>query len=282
MGTAGRWEFGAADDDGNVITIEFGVAGTNKVLRSQDGGATWGAVGSLGASAQWYSVQWMGDKFIATPNGSTAARQSTDGGASWSSLTMPANNVNVFGGPGRYLAVSSSSAYYLSTNGGSSWGSSISTLSGINSYSTRLYKGRLVVCPLAGSTVYYSDDGVTWARSTLQHSVGSGPRLFEVVSGVLYLIASDGKVQFSVDGKTWRYAGATATSGQQQLGLGSYVDIQASLLPNIYSTAGNFYVYTPLLATSETEGFVVVTASKPGETDIVRALPGLQSRLFTF
>lgn len=274
MGSAGRWEFGAGTDDGVVVAVEFGVAGTDKVIRSLDGGLTWGAVGSLGASAQWQSIQDMGDRIIVCPNGSTAGRQSTDNGGSWSALTLPDTSCDVFGGPGRYIGRSSSALYYRSANGGSSWSASIAALAGINSYTIKLFKGRLVFIPLAGSTARYSEDGgATWVTATLQHDVGSGPRMCEVVRGVLYLVGSDGKLQFTVDGKAWRTAGTTATLSQQILAQGGYRDIQADLLPCIYTSAGNYAVRTPLLATSEVEGGVRVRASKAGENDVVRFLP---------
>lgn len=274
MGSAGRWEFGAGTADGEVVAVEFGVAGTNKVIRSLDGGLTWGAVGSLGASAQWNSIQDMGDRIIVCPVGSTAGRQSTDGGASFSALTLPDTTCDVFGGPAQYIARSSSALYYRSSNGGSSWSASIAALAGVNSYCIKLFKGRLVFIPLAGSTARYSDDGgATWPTATLQHDVGSGPRLCEVVRDVLYLVGSDGKLQFTTDGKAWRTANTSATLSQQILAQGGYRDIQADLLPCLNGSGGNHAVRTPLLATSDTEGGVRLRATKAGENDVVRFLP---------
>lgn len=280
VGTSGRWTDGASDGAGTVVGIETGVVGTNRIVVSHDHGATW-SLGSLGASAQWYSATHIG-KFMVCPQGTTAGRQSTDGD-SWSALALPDTSCRLGGGVGRLVAMGSSGNLYLSTNGGASWGAAYTAFAFLSGgiYAVRQFMGRLVAARNASaptSDIYYADEGLAFVRGSTAVSYSS-PVFFGVVSGVLYLVGSDGAVQYTTDGKNWRSAGATTLTTQAQTAVwDENHDVPVALLPNVYSNSPMLYVRTPLAATSEVDGAVVLEYSRPGQAKGRATLPVLRGQ----
>lgn len=274
VGASALWYDGAA---GNGVVIAVSMAAVdNDLVRSSDNGVTWTA-DTYGTAMQANFVGWLGSHFIITQVSGTGGRISTDGDT-WTGITMPGSSCRVWGSTGRWLAETSSGTLYYSTDNGSSWTACSGLPASFTSYGASLYRGRFVLLRNTGvatSTFYFSDDGgATWGQGTLAQSIG-GVGFFGIVRGVLYLIGADGKLQFTTDGLQWRWSSTTTTSsltGTAFDGQNS-VDLDIDFLPGL-TTSGSYRYYThPLLATSEAEGFVIVTASKPGEADIERALP---------
>lgn len=273
VGSSARWSDGAA---GNGVVIAVAMSAiTNALVRSSDHGATWTA-DTHGTTMQVGFVAFLGSHFALAQVGGTGGRISTDGDT-WSAITLPGSSCRLWGTTGRWLAETSSATYHYSTNAGTSWAASTG-LPAVSSYGAAMYRGRFVLLPNTGSgtaTFYYSDNGgASFAAGTLPQSV-NGVGFFGVVSGVLYVIGNDGKLQYTTDGVRWRYSSVSTTSsmaGGAIDGMNS-VDMPIAYLPGVTTTSPYRYYTHPLLATSEDEGFVTVTATKPGESDIVRALP---------
>lgn len=274
VGVSALWTDGAA---GNGVVIAVSMAAVdNDLVRSSDGGVTWTA-DTYGSAMQVNFVGWLGSHFILTQVGGTGGRISTDGDT-WTEITMPGSSCRVWGSTGRWLAEDSSGSLYYSTNNGTSWTACSGLPATFTSYGASMYRGRFVMLRNTGSsssTFYFSDSGgAAWASGTLAQPI-NGVGFFGIVKGVLYLIGGDGKVQYTTDGKSWRWAGTTTTSALSGAAFDGQnsVDLPISILPGITTTSPYRYYTHPLLSTSETEGFVTVTASKPGEMDIVRSLP---------
>lgn len=265
VGLAGRWQLGAFDQ-GAFCLIEGSVGSTNKLRRSTDGGLTWSGAVSLPSSSQWISIRAGGGKIIVAAQSSTTGCQSTNGGATWSAATLPANGTVLLPTtPGTWIGRAASGTNYLSTNAGSSW----SAISGLpyQIWDARGYKGRTVATFWSSTNkAAYLENGM-WALVTLPATITQG-QLVEL-SGVLYMLPSGGggDLLYTTDGKTWLDGGGSTPAGGPPIADGS---LPLTFLP-LVDGAGHVR-RAPLLATSDTEGAVTVTASKPGEFDIVRTL----------
>lgn len=277
VGSSAYWSDGAAGN-GIVLAVAMSSISTDDVVRSDDDGQTW-TLQSRGTTNQAYAVAFLGDRFVISEFG-TGARSTVDG-ISYNSITLPASNCRLWGWTQRWLAESTSGAWYYSANNGGAWTACTGLPAVLTSYGAVVYAGRAIILPNTGvstSRFYYTDvnenGGNAWTTGSLAQAT-NGVGFLGIVRGVLYLIGSDGKVQFTTDGKSWRYSGETVTTalnGTACYGMNS-LDMDIDFLPGLDNNGTTIYYTIPLDATSETEGFVLVTASKPGEDDITRALP---------
>ncbi|MEY5101222.1 MAG: hypothetical protein RJA36_3941, partial [Pseudomonadota bacterium] len=263
VGTAGEWEFGAYGGD-RFILPDW--RNSSAYIESTDGGLTWAAQ-SFGTSRQWVCIGYGAGRWLIGAQGTVTGRTSTNSGSSWADVTFPGKPVQItYGGP-CWVLRDDTDTYYTST-AGTSWSASVAALAGTSA--VRTVAGRAVAM-FSGTTAKYSDNGTTWVTVTTPQSY---TLLFaQVVRGVLYLVGTDGKVQFTTDGKTWRYTGGSAgtvvsVAGMREL----HIDIDDDALRSLDTTLG-LHNTTGLLATSEGAGAVTVTATKTGEQNIVRALP---------
>jgi hypothetical protein len=279
VGVAGKWQL-AAFDQGAWVLIESG-ATSNKTMRSTDGGLTWSSAVTLGATQQWSDMAAGDGRIIVARTGSTAGWTSTDGGASWSALTMPVGGATVWYGAGYWLANVGGATHYISTIPASSWTTDSATFT-VPIMDAVEFKGRLVVSFNANTTMAaYRDPGGAWVKVTMPATMNGGNLV--VVNDVLYMLENSGtEMIFTTDGKTWHLGGNTPGNRPVVAQIGS-MDIE--FLP-LYELLGDEVQIVPLLSTSATEGAVVVTATKPGALAITARLPVFkgqaESDLYTF
>lgn len=277
VGASAVWTLGSA---GNGIVLLVAVAGASSaVRRSDDGGQTWTAQSRV-STAQAYAAQLLGDRHVITEIG-TGARSTVDG-ITYTGLTLPAASARIYGGAQRWLLGSSAGTWFHSINNGGTWAACTGLPAALSSYGAVLFKGRYVLIPISGvasSTFYYADpvsttNALAFAVGTLATPLAaSGAAFFGVLNGVLYLMGTDGVLQYTTDGVRWRVGAVGAPTASNSRYWHHSTDLQLDYLPIVSTGGPQVYRKLPLLATSEDEGFVTVTASKPGESDIVRALP---------
>ena len=267
VGVSGFWGFGAYGNDRFILINNTG--GVSNYIESTDGGLTW-STGALGVSRQWIDGPAYGaGRWMLPAYGTTSVRTSTNDGGSWSDVTLPSAPEWIsYAGPVWVTKSTSTGNAYTSTNG-TSWSSVVSALAGVSM--VRTVAGRAVALFSSGTTAKYSDTGSTWVSVTLPQSCTLA--WSQVVRGVLYIVGTDGKVQFTQDGKTWVYNGGTASAAYSFIAMRDLsIDIDDDAWSGLETSSTGQHT-TPLLATSASAGAVTVTATKTGEQNIVRALP---------
>jgi hypothetical protein len=274
VGDSAQWHQAAHDavTDSWVIAKFSTTTNTHKIRRSTDKGQTWSEVTLPTASnTQWYGLSAGGGRIILSALSVTTGAYSTDGGASWSTWTQPTSGFVV-----RALSASLSFAdntsgiQYISTNHGASWTNDAANWP-IDAFDAILYKGRLVASIWSNTpTVKYRDPGGVWVTVALPHSVNVGR--FQIIQDVLYMQGDSGLAPvYSTDGATWKACSA-AISGYPVLG-GESQDVD--FFP-VWSIGGNSVNRRVLQANSDTDGAVIVTATKAGAADIEAVLPVLK------
>lgn len=269
-----------------VVIISAHQSVDNAYRYSTDGGLTWSA-GTYPSSFQRYtgSLAWMGDRFVVCANGSTTAYWSTNG-TSWTSFTAPATSGTIYGSTSRWLLGTPSATYYYSSNNGSSW-TSVTPFgaSALGLLGAAYYKGRWTLVPndgtyAAAGLVAYSDNGTTWNTTKLPTAYLAGTVLpaFLTIRGVLYLgtnLASGTsyRLMYTTDGRTWSQGDSMSGTRYGLHENQSSIDHQIDFVPTTINDSPERYYKYPLNATSNSEGAVTVTATKPGEVDVVRVLP---------
>lgn len=278
--TAGTLRIGGYVGGVFVITGGSGLY-IDRIIRSADGGLTW-VDDTLPGSVQAYTLSRVGDELII--GGSTTAGYRTDDGDTWTSHTAPGNGCHFAGVGSAWASVDLSGVLRGSANGGSSWTTidlaAVTGRTGLAALYARAFRGRLVAAlyKTAGadpSMVVTSTNGLAWAACALPATY-SQPDFLDVVAGVLYMVDSAGETFYSADGLTWGSSGDNVTSDiSPPSAWENYVHIHdawpGDFIPALELTTRSL-VRAPLLATSASEGAVTVTATKPGEFDIVRTL----------
>ena len=213
-----------------------------------------------------------GGKIMLAGIGHTSGAYSTNGGASWSTFTWPIVSITILAlSPTLSLAMASNGVPYFSSNHGSTWTSDDASWP-VDPFEAIVYKGRLVVSLWDSpcTTARYRDPGGSWVTVALPHSVGLGR--FQVIEDVLYMVSNSGGTPvYTTDGATWKAcnnsgAGYPVRGGQSQ---------PADFWPG-WGIGSNEIYRRVLQASSDTEGAVIVTATKPGALDIEAVLPVLK------
>ena len=217
----GTWESIAATQEnqwravayGNGVFVAVSADGTNRVMRSTDGGTTWEARTASEAN-QWQSVTYGSGVFVAVAaTGTNQVMRSTDGGLTWTSHA-PADTANLTSwrsvtyGNGVFVAVAESGTNRVmrSTDGGVTWTRETSADESIQWYSVTYGNGVFVAVSDNGTgrVMRSTDGGVTWTKHTAAksngwYSVTYGNGVFVAVS---YSGTND-RVMTSTDGETW-------------------------------------------------------------------------------
>jgi len=273
VGAAANWSLAMYDQGAWVIVKGTASTNANKVRRSTDGGLTWAEV-TLPVSPTTVGSAYGGNGRMMIGGAGTPdniACYSTDGGASWTSETQLSNFKVLALGSVIGLGTTSvtSSTVYISTTNGASWTNDDSNWP-VNPGAAVTYKGRLVVSFAgAASTARYRDPGGSWVTVALPASITDGT--FMVISNVLYMCGS-GAPLYSTDGATWRLC--TGVTFPRTAVIDRGLNQPITFMPGWGDPTGTPDLYRyPLSATSDTEGAVIVTATKPGALDIEVALP---------
>jgi len=276
VGVAGNWSL-AMYDQGAWVLVQ-GVASPNtSVRRSTDDGLTWTGV-TIPVNPTTVGSAYGGNGRMMIGCSGTPANVacfSTNGGASWTSETQ-IENFKVFAlssvvGLGRRTITGST--VYISTNNGASW-TDDNTHWAIKPSDAAAYKGRLVVSfEGAATTARYRDPGGSWVTVALPASITAGS--FMVISNVLYMCNSSGSAiasMYTTDGATWKLCTGTVFAHKSVIDRGLNQPI--TFMPGSGDPSGTPDLYRyPLSATSDTEGAVIVTATKLGALDIEATLP---------
>jgi hypothetical protein len=172
--------YSVAYGDGRFVTIDF----NNKAAWSTDGAASWAEadtlpIDSTSALNRWYGVAYGGNRFVAVMWDADIAAYSKDGGATWTSASLPrrAGWYDVAYGGGKFVAVGSdtNNKAALSTDGGATWTevSLSSSTTPSRSWSRVAYGGGrfVAISPTSwnstSSKAAWSTDGVTWTEVSL-------------------------------------------------------------------------------------------------------------------
>ena len=255
---------------------------SDKAIRSGDGGITW-TEHTLPASIAAYYMSRVGNELILSSGGTTCYR--TSDGSSWSSYTAPDSGCLFAAAGSAWACVDLSANLRGSSNAGSSWSSAVNltTTAGqsiTGCYHVEAFRGLLVAFLYTVSAPYptkvlVSANGTTWSAHSTPVAYQL-PRLIVQVSGVLYMVDGASKLFWSTDGRTW--AGGTATVPNDITPPAAYLRFTTvhdtwagDFLPSLEVTSRDL-IRGNLSATSDSEGAVTVTATKPGEFDIVRTL----------
>ena len=219
---------------GDGVFVAVGYSGTNRAMRSVDGGLTW-EDRSVPEGNTWLSVAYGNGTFVAVAtDGTNRVMRSTDNGYSWSSASAAAADSwsDVTYGNGTFVAVSYDGTVMYSTNNGSSW-SSATTVPEANSWEQVAYgNGVFVAVSSDGTnrTMYSTDDGDTWtavASSATEswYSVAYGDGVFvAVAAGTDTIMWSDD------DGQSWNSETASSSANWNSViyGYDSFVAVNTS------------------------------------------------------
>lgn len=127
---------------------------------------TW-QTSTMPSKANWKSVCYGGDRFVAIAYGSNKAAYSTNG-INWTASTLPstANWCSICYGNGKFVAVADNSNQIAYSTNGSSW-TAVSTTSGSNHYAIAYGSSRFItVGSLDNHSAYsISVDGISWSGS---------------------------------------------------------------------------------------------------------------------
>lgn len=278
VGAAGMWMRATYDDVNGAWILSYAYVST-VIRRSVDGGLTWSGV-TLPSSLYIQAIASGGGKTIICGVSSTGF-QSTNGGASWSNITMPdpqPSEIRYANGVW-YVYGNSSQKTFSSTNGGSSWTDESSQWGsgGLNRpWDVVAYKGRTVAVYQATNQnkARYRDPGGSWVTVTLPITTASDVAKIMVIDGVCWIVSGGEVAVYSTDGKTWRTS-ENVSPLSFGTGVNSDEDMSLGFLPVFSVSATQAYKW-PLESTSDTDGAVVVTATKAGAADITAALPVLK------
>lgn len=150
--------------NGNFVAVaeDFGVYSGN-------GGLAW-SVSNLGAGP-WTMLAVGGDTIIAFAAGTNQAARSTNGGVSWTPITLPASGdwVSPVYAKGNFVVFSADSTLALvSDDDGVTWTAVTLPRSGEWTSAVVSPAGTILVAPrYSDEAVYSTDGGLTWQTSTL-------------------------------------------------------------------------------------------------------------------
>lgn len=141
-------------------------------------GSSWTQYSTLPSTYDWQGVGFSNTggsgTWMVCESGGNHGAYSTNNGASWTAITMPATSAGsawVGGNGSRWLANGASLTYYYSDNNGSTW--TTGTLPSISNPTAVNWNGKIWV--IAGNDrALTSPDGITWTQRNYPSSVNTG------------------------------------------------------------------------------------------------------------
>ena len=214
---------------GNGVWAAVASSGTNRVMRSTDGGITWSAVVAAEANI-WQSVAYGNSVWVAVASsGTNRVMRSTNDGATWSAVAATEANTwrSVAYGNSVWVAVSGSGTNRVmrSTNGGVTW--SAVAAAEANAWESVAYGNGVWVAVASSGTnrvMRSTDDGATWsavaaAAANEWESVAYG-------NGVWVAVATTGTnrvMRSTDDGATWAAVAAAEANAWYSVAYGNGV-----------------------------------------------------------
>lgn len=214
---------------GNGVFVAVSQDGTNRVMRSVDGGSTWtpSTTGVPGLH-QWSAVTYGNGVFVAVASsGATRVIRSADGGATWTPVTVVASPwAAVTWGNGAFVAVASGTTpgflVMQSLDGGLTWAARASPPA--NDWQSVTYGDGVFLAVAQNGTnrVMRSGNGLDWTLHSAPEP--NSWRSVTYGNGAFVAVASTGtnRVMRSIDGGlTWASASASAVSSWQSVAFGN-------------------------------------------------------------
>jgi hypothetical protein len=204
MGTDGHWTRGAYGA-GQLMAIETGVIGTDRVMRSSDKGITW-VLKHLSQSGEWAHVHF-GDAFLFA-RADAASGSRTFNGEDFEDLTLPDSGCAPSYSAGTWAAVTPAGDLHVSADSGDTWSAAKNADMGLPPgmvVSRAVGFIGAIVAALDGPTnlvIASIDGGATWFKLALPGEY-SNPRMLQIIKGVLYLVSADLAVYCTADGLHW-------------------------------------------------------------------------------
>jgi hypothetical protein len=205
------------------------------------------------------------DVWVAVAQGQDKGARSTDGGATWSQVTLPdgADWNSVTYGNGKFVAVAKSDSTVTQTaysTDGQSW-SSGSFVGGAES--VVFGNGRFVAIEgTTSNTAFYSLDGINWTATTLPGAATLNWKVLSYGGGVFLAMATgSGQAATSYDGITW--TSRTVGSGpwaSASYGAGKFVAVGGYVSPSSTSLE--------ILTGARPQGRATVVDAKVSAVDI--------------
>ncbi len=242
----GNWK-DIAYGNNTYVAVGNSGSGTNKIMRSTDGGLTWTAT-TIPQSFELVSVTYGDGLFFALTDNATATHKvfSSPDGVTWTQTgydgSMPMNEVRYLNGvlfTIGYNQVPFFQNIYVSTNKGAKWTRSL--VSG--SLASITYgNGKYVVVNGSNTSVTsaYSSNGTSW--TTTEDSNTSGISWVSVTygKGTFVAVSSDGRVMTSSNGISWTLGASSIASNLRSVtfGGGIFMAVGSNASEIVTSTDG--------------------------------------------
>lgn len=154
-----------ATDGANIIIIR-GDPASNSFVRSTNFGTTWANVDTGSATNFTTDIAYGNGIFITVGNVAAAAKLSSDGGNSWSSLGYTMTATSIAFGDGKFVAVypygadSNPSKSYVTSDNGNTW---TATRLPDQTWKSVVFADTHFVASEINGNVIYSIDGINWS-----------------------------------------------------------------------------------------------------------------------
>lgn len=206
---------------GSLFLLSVYASASN--IASSPDGLVW-TLRALPAAMTIRCMANIGSTVVAIPSSGTAAARSTDGGITWSSMTLPAAtsspSIGVVGGLFVLAHTAASGTAYYTSPDGSAWTSRTfpATLSWevMPSASGGLLIAASTSSP--GTTYYTSPDGLAWTSRTLPEAIqgnwAKSNYSHIAYDGAIWYLASSGNIRSSTDSINWTLQGVSQQPGK--------------------------------------------------------------------
>ena len=226
---------------GNGVWIAVARDGTNRVMRSTNGGMTWTAIAAAEQNS-WKSVAYGNGVWVAVSgDGTNRVMRSTNDGVTWTAVAAAEQNnwQSVAYGNGVWIAIADmeffgTKAIMRSTNDGVTW-ASISVPPNNNNWKSIAYANNTWVAvsgrypfPIVNQVIRSTNDGVTWtavaaAEQNFWQSVAYENGVWVAVAYVGGLINEKLVMRSTNDGATWTAVAAAEQNFWRSVAYGNGV-----------------------------------------------------------
>jgi hypothetical protein len=260
-----------------LVDEDFG----HRVRRSTDGGLTWAAGGAFSSAGQVTGMFANRTTIIVATYSGPASQRSVNGGQSWTSVSLPGGGMVLYAcSDTEWLGRDTNGFSWRSTDNGVTWVQITSQVLATVFNAVR-FKGRTFMSFWTDTNKIGVIEGSSAIQLVTMPVTNVRQAGFLVVEDVLYLQGATGWA-YTTDGLSWRSSAMGITiAGLAFIGY----SVRGAFLPLYLGSTGTF-IKRPLLATSDTDADVILTAEQAGKTKVRRVLPvqksSVQQPVFAF